>query len=131
MTLISRRSAEQVAALRHVFSSGARPPTEKTELTLNELCQCFDTGLAGVVKLGKPSWATKRWSMRSALAALHRNELISAALRRGLGACEAARSDHSLIEGLPATWESEARAQDLRASSALSEALAETVKASA
>ncbi|MFZ0708637.1 MAG: dihydroxyacetone kinase subunit DhaL, partial [Terrimicrobiaceae bacterium] len=53
MTLISQVGGASGPLYGTFFLQAARPANGKTELTLKELCQCFDTGLTGIVNLGK------------------------------------------------------------------------------
>jgi len=141
MTLISKVGGASGPLYGTFFLQAARPANGKTELTLNELCQCFDTGLAGVVKLGKAVLGDKTMvdALTPALAALHpkNGDSLNAALQRAASvACEAAEATIPLIarKGRASyLGERSAGHKDPGAASSalLLEALAETVKASA
>ena len=75
MTLISKVGGASGPLYGTFFLQAARPANGKTELTLKELCQCFDTGLAGIVNLGKAAVGDKTMVdvLTPALAALHPN----------------------------------------------------------
>jgi dihydroxyacetone kinase-like protein len=141
MTLISKVGGASGPLYGTFFLQAARPANGKTELTLEELCQCFDTGLAGIVKLGKAVLGDKTMvdALTPALAALHpRNgDSLNAALQRAASAaCEAAEATIPLIarKGRASyLGERSAGHKDPGAASSalLLEALAETIKASA
>jgi len=84
------------------FLQAARPAHGKTELSLPELCACFDAGLAGVVNLGKAIVGDKTMvdALTPALAALRAQEgdSIATALDRAIAAArEAAEATAPLV----------------------------------
>jgi dihydroxyacetone kinase-like protein len=102
MTLISQVGGASGPLYGTFFLQAARPANEKTELTLEELCQCFDTGLTGVVNLGKAAVGDKTMvdALTPALAALHPKnaDSLEAALARAAAAArEAAEATIPLI----------------------------------
>ena len=102
MTLISQVGGASGPLYGTFFLQAARPANGKTELTLKELCQCFDTGLTGIVNLGKAVLGDKTMvdALTPALAALHpRNgDTLQAALERAAAAAaEAAEATIPLI----------------------------------
>jgi phosphoenolpyruvate---glycerone phosphotransferase subunit DhaL len=102
MTLISQVGGASGPLYGTFFLQASRPANGKTELTLKELCQCFDTGLTGIVNLGKAVLGDKTMvdALTPALAALHpRNgDSLQAALDRAAStAREAAEATIPLI----------------------------------
>jgi dihydroxyacetone kinase-like protein len=73
MTLISKVGGASGPLYGTFFLQASRPAHGKTELSLADLCACFDAGLAGVVNLGKASVGDKTMVdvLTPALAALH------------------------------------------------------------
>lgn len=141
MTLISQVGGASGPLYGTFFLQAARPANGKAELTLNELCQCFDTGLSGIVNLGKAAVGDKTMvdALTPALAALHpRNgDSLETALERAAAAArEASEATIPLIakKGRASyLGERSIGHKDPGATSSalLLEALAETVKASA
>jgi dihydroxyacetone kinase-like protein len=90
MTLISKVGGASGPLYGTFFLQAALPAHGKSELSLAELCACFDAGLAGVVKLGKAGVGDKTMldALTPALAALHPKDgdSISAALDRAIAA---------------------------------------------
>jgi dihydroxyacetone kinase-like protein len=90
MTLISQVGGASGPLYGTFFIQASRPAHGKTELSLPELCACFDAGLAGVVNLGKASVGDKTMvdALTPALAALRgvEGDSISAALDRAIAA---------------------------------------------
>jgi dihydroxyacetone kinase-like protein len=140
MTLISQVGGASGPLYGTFFLQAARSANGKTELTLNELCQCFDTGLSGIVNLGKAAVGDKTMvdALTPALAALHpRNgDSLETALERAAAAArEASEATIPLIarKGRASyLGERSIGHKDPGATSSalLLEALAETVKAS-
>ena len=140
MTLISQVGGASGPLYGTFFLQAARPANGKTELTLKELCQCFDTGLTGIVNLGKAVLGDKTMvdALTPALAALHpRNgDTLQAALERAAAAAaEAAEATIPLIarkERASYLGERSIGHKDPGATSSalLLSALADTVKAS-
>jgi dihydroxyacetone kinase-like protein len=97
MTLISQVGGASGPLYGTFFLQAARPAHGKAELSLPELCECFDAGLAAVVHLGKAIVGDKTMIdvLTPALAALHPKEgdSVTAALDRAIavarGAAEA------------------------------------------
>jgi dihydroxyacetone kinase-like protein len=141
MTLISKVGGASGPLYGTFFLQAARPANGKTELTLRELCQCFDAGLTGIVNLGKAVLGDKTMvdALTPALAALHpkNGDSLDAALQRAAStAREAAEATIPLVarKGRASyLGERSAGHKDPGAASSalLLEALAETVKASA
>lgn len=73
MTLISQVGGASGPLYGTFFIQAAGPAGKKYELSLTELCQCFDAGLAGIVTLGKAAVCDKTMvdALTPALAALH------------------------------------------------------------
>jgi len=97
MTLISQVGGASGPLYGTFFLQAARPANGKSELTLKELCQCFDSGLTGVVNLGKAALGDKTMvdALTPALAALHpksRDSLEAALARAATAAHEAAEA---------------------------------------
>jgi dihydroxyacetone kinase-like protein len=94
MTLISQVGGASGPLYGTFFLQAARPPHGKAELSLPELCACFDAGLAGVVNLGKASVGDKTMvdALTPALAALHPKDgdSIATALDRAIAAAREA-----------------------------------------
>jgi phosphoenolpyruvate---glycerone phosphotransferase subunit DhaL len=102
MTLISQVGGASGPLYGTFFLQASRPANGKTELTLKELCQCFDTGLAGIVNLGKAVVGDKTMvdALTPALAALHpkSGDSLQTALDRAASAArEAAEATIPLI----------------------------------
>jgi phosphoenolpyruvate---glycerone phosphotransferase subunit DhaL len=102
MTLISQVGGASGPLYGTFFLQAARPANGKIELTLKELCQCFDTGLTGIVNLGKAVVGDKTMVdvLTPALAALHpkNGDSLKTALERAAAvAREAAESTIPLI----------------------------------
>ena len=139
MTLISQVGGASGPLYGTFFLQAARPANGKTELTLRELCQCFDKGLTGIVNLGKAALGDKTMIdvLTPALAALHpknRDSLKSALERAASIARDAAESTIPLIarKGRASyLGERSVGHKDPGAASStlLLEALAETIKA--
>ena len=94
MTLISKVGGASGPLYGTFFLQAARLANGKTELTLKELCQCFDTGLSGVVKLGKAVVGDKTMvdALTPALAALYPKDedSLNTALERAASVARAA-----------------------------------------
>jgi dihydroxyacetone kinase-like protein len=139
MTLISQVGGASGPLYGTFFLQAARPANGKTELTLKELCQCFDTGLTGIVNLGKAVLGDKTMVdvLTPALAALHpkNGDSLGTALERAAStAREAAESTIPMIarKGRASyLGERSVGHKDPGAASSalLLEALAETIKA--
>ena len=139
MTLISKVGGASGPLYGTFFIQAARPANGKTELTLQELCQCFDTGLTGIVNLGKAALGDKTMVdvLTPALAALHpkNGDSLKSALERAVSiARDAAESTIPLIarKGRASyLGERSVGHKDPGAASStlLLEALAETIKA--
>jgi dihydroxyacetone kinase-like protein len=73
ITLISQVGGASGPLYGTFFLQAARLANGKIELTLEELCRCFDTGLSGIVNLGKAVLGDKTMVdvLTPALAALH------------------------------------------------------------
>jgi len=73
MTLISQVGGASGPLYGTFFLQAARPAHGKAELTLPELCACFEAGLGGVLNLGKAAVGDKTMidALTPALAALH------------------------------------------------------------
>ncbi|HEY5703952.1 MAG TPA: dihydroxyacetone kinase subunit DhaL [Terrimicrobiaceae bacterium] len=102
MTLISQVGGASGPLYGTFFLQAARPADGKTELTLKELCECFDTGLSGIVKLGKAVVGDKTMvdALTPALAALHPKDgdsLATALERAASVAHEAAEATIPLV----------------------------------
>jgi phosphoenolpyruvate---glycerone phosphotransferase subunit DhaL len=102
MTLISQVGGASGPLYGTFFLQASRPANGKTALTHQELCQCFDNGLTGVVKLGKAAVGDKTMvdALTPALAALHPKNTESfeaAAARAAAAAREAAEATIPLI----------------------------------
>jgi dihydroxyacetone kinase-like protein len=94
MTLIAQVGGASGPLYGTFFLQAARPAMGKQELTLPELCACFDAGLAGVVHLGKAAMGDKTMvdALTPALATLHPKDGDSpaAALDRAVAAAVSA-----------------------------------------
>jgi dihydroxyacetone kinase-like protein len=94
MTLISKVGGASGPLYGTFFLQAARPANGKTELTLEELCRCFDTGLTGIVNLGKAVLGDKTMvdALTPALAALHPKggDSLNAAVQRAASVAHAA-----------------------------------------
>jgi dihydroxyacetone kinase-like protein len=140
MTLISRIGGASGPLYGTFFLQAARAADAKSELTLAELCHCFDTGLSGIVNLGKAVLGDKTMVdvLTPALAALHprNDESLDTALERAAAtAGEAAESTIPMVarKGRASyLGERSAGHKDPGAASSalLLKALADTVKAS-
>jgi dihydroxyacetone kinase-like protein len=102
MTLISQVGGASGPLYGTLFLEASKPAKGKQELTLVELCACLDSGLAGVVKLGKavPGDKTMVDVLTPALAALHpkNGDVRSTALERAVAAArEAAEATIPLV----------------------------------
>jgi dihydroxyacetone kinase-like protein len=102
MTLISKVGGASGPLYGTFFLQASRPAHGKTELSLADLCACFDAGLAGVVNLGKASVGDKTMVdvLTPALAALHPKDgdSITTALDRAITAArEAAEATVPLV----------------------------------
>jgi phosphoenolpyruvate---glycerone phosphotransferase subunit DhaL len=102
MTLISQVGGASGPLYGTFFLQASRPANGKTQLTQEELCQCFDSGLTGVVNLGKAALGDKTMvdALTPALAALHprNSDSLEAALDRATKAArEAADATIPLI----------------------------------
>jgi dihydroxyacetone kinase-like protein len=102
MTLISKVGGASGPLYGTFFLQASRPAHGKTELSLADLCACFDAGLAGVVNLGKASVGDKTMVdvLTPALAALHPKDgdSITTALDRAITAArEAAEATIPLV----------------------------------
>lgn len=102
MTLISQVGGASGPLYGTFFLQASRPADGKTTLSHEELCQCFDAGLTGVVNLGKAALGDKTMvdALTPALAALHpRNgdSLEDAVARAASAAREAAEATVPLI----------------------------------
>jgi phosphoenolpyruvate---glycerone phosphotransferase subunit DhaL len=99
MTLISKVGGASGPLYGTFFLQAARACNGKTELTLKELCQCFDNGLAGIVKLGKAVLGDKTMvdALAPALEALHpkNGDSLNAALQRVASVAHAAAANVS------------------------------------
>ena len=94
MTLISQVGGASGPLYGTFFLQAARPANGKAELSLPELCTCFDSGLTGVVHLGKAALGDKTMvdALTPALAALRAGEedSVTTALERAIAAARAA-----------------------------------------
>jgi phosphoenolpyruvate---glycerone phosphotransferase subunit DhaL len=102
MTLISQVGGASGPLYGTFFLQASRPADGKSELTQNELCQCFDSGLTGIVNLGKAVLGDKTMvdALTPALAALHpkNGDTLEAALARAATAArEAAEATIPLV----------------------------------
>ena len=102
MTLISQVGGASGPLYGTFFLQASRPADGKTTLSHEELCQCFDVGLTGVVNLGKAVLGDKTMvdALTPALAALHpRNgdSLEDAVARAATAAREGAEATVPLI----------------------------------
>jgi len=102
MALISQVGGASGPLYGTFFLKAAPPAAGKVELTLQEICDCLDAGLAGVVALGKaaPGDKTMVDALTPALAALrsHDGDTLAAALDRAAAAArEAAEATTPLI----------------------------------
>jgi dihydroxyacetone kinase-like protein len=102
MTLISQVGGASGPLYGTLFLQAARPAAGKSELSLAELCACFDAGLAALVKLGKAHLGDKTMVdvLTPAFAALHPQDgdtLASAFARAVATAREAAQSTVPLL----------------------------------
>jgi dihydroxyacetone kinase-like protein len=73
MTLISQVGGASGPLYGKFFLQAATPAKGKLELTLPELCACFDAGLAAIMQLGKAALGDKTMvdALTPALASLH------------------------------------------------------------
>lgn len=141
MTLISQVGGASGPLYGTLFLQAARPADGKTEISLNDLCACFEAGLAGVVNLGKASLGDKTMvdALTPAFAALHpkNGDTLGTALDRAAAAArDAAEATIPLVarKGRASyLGERSAGHKDPGAASSalLIEALAEAVKAAA
>ena len=141
ITLISQVGGASGPLYGTFFLQAARLADGKTEITLEELCGCFDIGLTGIVNLGKASLGDKTMVdvLGPAIAALHPHsgDSIETALERATSAArEAAEATIPMIakKGRASyLGERSAGHKDPGAASSalLLEALAETIKDSA
>ncbi len=141
MTLISQIGGASGPLYGTFFLQASRPANGKTTLSHTELCQCFDAGLTGVVKLGKAVLGDKTMvdALTPALATLHPNNsdsLEDAVARAAAAARAAAEATIPLIarKGRASyLGERSIGHQDPGAASSalLIEALAETLKVTA
>jgi len=94
LTLISQVGGASGPLYGTFFLQAARLADGKTELTLEELCECFDIGLTGIVNLGKASLGDKTMVdvLGPALAALRpqSGDSIETALERAASAAREA-----------------------------------------
>lgn len=102
MALISQVGGASGPLYGTFFLKAAPPATGKLELTLHELCDCLDAGLAGVVNIGKAAAGDKTMVdvLTPGLAALHEREgdsLCSALDRAAAAAREAAEATIPLM----------------------------------
>ena len=102
MTLISQVGGASGPLYGTFFLQASRPANGKTTLSHEELCECFDTGLTGVVNLGKAVLGDKTMvdALTPALAALHPkngDSLEDAISRAATAAREAAEATVPLI----------------------------------
>jgi phosphoenolpyruvate---glycerone phosphotransferase subunit DhaL len=102
MTLISRVGGASGPLYGKFFLEAARVANGKSTLSLEELCQCLETGLSGIVNLGKAALGDKTMvdALNPALAALHSNDndSLEAALERAASvAREAAEATIPMI----------------------------------
>ena len=102
MTLISQVGGASGPLYGTFFLQASRPADGKTTLSHQELCQCFDAGLTGVVNLGKAVLGDKTMvdALNPALAALHPtngDSLQNAVARAAAAAHEAAEATVPLI----------------------------------
>jgi dihydroxyacetone kinase-like protein len=102
MTLISQIGGASGPLYGTFFLQASRPANGKTTLSHEELCQCFDAGLTGVVNLGKAVLGDKTMvdALTPALAALHPkngDSLEDAVARAATAAREASEATIPLI----------------------------------
>jgi phosphoenolpyruvate---glycerone phosphotransferase subunit DhaL len=102
MTLISQVGGASGPLYGTFFLQASRRADGKTTLSHEELCQCFDAGLTGVVNLGKAVVGDKTMvdALTPALAALHPKDgdsLQDAVARAATAAGEAAEATVPLI----------------------------------
>jgi phosphoenolpyruvate---glycerone phosphotransferase subunit DhaL len=102
MTLISQVGGASGPLYGTFFLQASRPADGKTTLSHQELCQCFDAGLSGVVNLGKAVLGDKTMvdALNPALAALHPtngDSLQNAVARAAAAARDAADATVPLI----------------------------------
>jgi dihydroxyacetone kinase-like protein len=102
VTLICQSGGASGPLYGTFFLMAARLAHGKEELSLSDLCACFDAGLAGVVHLGKANVGDKTMvdALTPALAALHAGEgdPIGPALERAIAvAREAAEATIPLV----------------------------------
>jgi dihydroxyacetone kinase-like protein len=102
MALISQVGGASGPLYGTFFLQAARAADGKAELTLEELCECFDTGLSGIVKLGKAVLGDKTMVdvLAPALGALHpqSGDSLETALERAVSvAREAAESTIPMV----------------------------------
>jgi phosphoenolpyruvate---glycerone phosphotransferase subunit DhaL len=102
MTLISQVGGASGPLYGTFFLQASRPANGKTTLSHEELCECFDAGLTGVVNLGKAVLGDKTMvdALTPALAALHPkngDSLEDAVARAATAAREASEATIPLI----------------------------------
>lgn len=102
MTLISQVGGASGPLYGTFFLQAARPADGKMEMSLTDLCACFDAGLTGVVNLGKANLGDKTMvdALTPAFAALHpkNGDTLSIAIERAAAAArEAAEATIPLI----------------------------------
>lgn len=94
MTLISQVGGASGPLYGTLFLQAAKPADGKVEISLTDLCACFDAGLAGIVNLGKASLGDKTMvdALTPAFAALHpkNGDTLVIALDRAVAAAKAA-----------------------------------------
>lgn len=94
MTLISQVGGASGPLYGTLFLQASKPADGKMEISLTDLCACFDAGLAGIVNLGKASLGDKTMvdALTPAFAALHpkNGDTLATALDRAVAAAEAA-----------------------------------------
>jgi dihydroxyacetone kinase-like protein len=94
MTLISQVGGASGPLYGTLFLQAAKPADGKTEISLTDLCACFDAGLAGIVNLGKASLGDKTMvdALTPAFAALHpkNGDTLATALDRAVATAAAA-----------------------------------------
>ena len=141
ITLISQVGGASGPLYGTFFLQAARLADGKTELTLEELCECFDIGLTGIVNLGKASLGDKTMVdvLGPALAALRpqSGDSIETALERAASAAReaaeatipmTARKGRASYLGERSTGHKDPGSES---SALLLEALTETIKDSA
>ena len=115
MTLISQIGGASGPLYGTFFLQASRPANGKTTLSHTELCQCFDAGLTGVVKLGKAVLGDKTMvdALTPALATLHPNnsDSLEDAVARAAAAARAAAEATIPLDRKKGTRELSGRAQ--------------------